>query len=153
MCLTQRKAALHYCVSCKSRGLEPWPVRRKEVLGHHMWVSVVLIFHHPWKPGDLVMWLNQIPRLREDAGQCASLFHIICSRYDPSWASAGLLLKEPFHPQEQDKTIEKNMWSWPTGKGKLGCLASDWSWLGLLQSERDNSQSVIRACEETSKLN
>lgn len=33
--------------------------------------------HHPWNPRDLVMWGNQMPRLRDDAGQCASLFSII----------------------------------------------------------------------------
>lgn len=70
-------------------------------------VFEVLVFHYPWNPGDLVMWGNQIPMLREDAGQCTSLFDIICSGCDPSWANAGLLLKELFHPQEQEKTIEK----------------------------------------------
>lgn len=42
---------------CKSTGLEPWLVRRTEVLG--VCVYVVLTFHHPWNPGDLVMWGNK----------------------------------------------------------------------------------------------
>lgn len=65
--------------------------------------------HHPWNPGDLVMWGNQMPRLREDAGRCAPLFSIICSVYDPSWDNADLLLRELFCPDEQDKIVEKNV--------------------------------------------
>lgn len=114
-----RKAALYCCVSFKCVRLELWLVR-KEVLGYRVCVYVVLIFHHPWHPGHFTVRGNQIPRLREDAGQCASLFYIICSGYDPSWANAGLLLKELCHPHEQDKKIEKNMWSWPYWQGEVG---------------------------------
>lgn len=32
------------------------------------------------------------------------LFYTICSGYDPSWANAGLLLKELFHPHKKDRT-------------------------------------------------
>jgi len=33
---------------------------------------------NPWYPRDLVMWINQMPRLREDADQCtSSVFHYL----------------------------------------------------------------------------
>lgn len=57
LCLLQKYRA--GALACEKEG-GAWPP--------YVSVCVVLIFHHPWNPGDLVMWRNQIPKLREDAG-------------------------------------------------------------------------------------
>lgn len=137
MCLTQRKAA----ASTGWRLLQQYRAGalacEKEGGAWSPYVSVymVLIFHHLRNLGDLVVWTNQIPRLREDAGQCASLLHIICSGHNSSWAITHSMLACCWRScsihkskiKQLKKHVELTYW-----QGEVGLSGLRWIQVGIV---------------------
>lgn len=111
--------------------------------------------HHPWKPGDLLLWHDKMPRLRDDAERCSKIIRTIARDYSPSWNDMQTLLSELFTHEEKQKILAKDKELAEQTQGRNPWPDQDPNWNLHEEDQKatylvaiDNLIEAIRKCDE-----
>ena len=108
--------------------------------------------HQPWKPGDLMLWQEKMPRLREDAEKCAKMLSSIFRDYKPNWEDIQTLLQELFTVEEREKIMAKDRELSNTNPGRPVWPIADPKWNIVRQDElqawRTATQGLLEAVRQ-----
>uniref|UniRef100_A0A669QIP6 Core shell protein Gag P30 domain-containing protein n=1 Tax=Phasianus colchicus TaxID=9054 RepID=A0A669QIP6_PHACC len=116
---------------------------------------VAVSVHQPWKPGDLLLWQERFPRLRDNAEKCAKMLSSIIRDYKPNWEDMQTLLQELFTTEERERILAKDRELSNNQQGRPTWPVQDPSWeihthdgMEAWKSATNGLLEAIRACEE-----